>query len=285
MVWSDPQEIVGGIGFPGLMGWWAPYGVHCRAMEWSDDGIVLSARKHGESAAIVSLLTREHGRHAGLVRGGTGRKLRGVLQPGNLVAACWRARLPEHLGTYTCEPLHAYAAEILDTPLQLAALASACALAETALPEREPHRAVFDGLKVVLDALDVDWWPSIYVKWELGLLAELGFGLDLRTCAATGRMENLAYVSPKSGRAVSREAAAPYKEILLPLPGFLLGGGGAGDHSQVAEGLRLTGFFLERYVYHGPLPPARERLLARMEAAARQVPPPQPNAPHWNAMC
>ncbi len=255
-------------------------------MDWTDDGIVLSARKHGEAAAIVSLLTRSHGRHAGLVRGGAGRKLRGILQPGNLVHAHWRARLPEHLGTFTLEPVHAYAAEILDTPLQLAALSSACAVAETTLPEREPHRPVYDGLKVVLDALDVDWWPSIYVKWELGLLQELGFGLDLDRCAATGRDDNLVYVSPKSGRAVSGEAGAPYRKVLLPLPDFLLGSGGAGDTRQVADGLKLTGFFLEHHVYHGPPPPARERLMGRIAAAARTSPPQKPHTESpWHATC
>ena len=241
-------------------------------MDWTDDGIVLSARRHGENAAIVSLLTREHGRHPGLVRGGAGRKMRGTLQPGNAVHAHWRGRLAEHLGSYTCELVQAYAAEILDTPLQLAALSAACALAETALPEREPHPAVYDGLRVVLDALDVDWWPSIYVKWELGLLQELGFGLDLAACAATGTVDDLAYVSPKSGRAVSLEAGAPYKGVLLTLPAFLLGGGGAGDARDVADGLKLPGFFLERHVYHGPLPPARERLTQRIEAQARNTP-------------
>ena len=253
-------------------------------MDWTDDGIVLSARRHGESAAIVSLLTREHGRHPGLVRGGMGRKMRGVLQPGNMVQAHWRGRLAEHLGSYTCELVHAYAATILDTPLQLAALSAACALAETALPEREPHTAVYDGLRVVLDALDVEWWPSIYVKWELGLLQELGFGLDLSACAATGEVDDLVFVSPKSGRAVSRHAGAPYKGVLLNLPDFLLGGGGAGDLAQVTDGLKLTGFFLERHVYHGALPPARTRLLQKVQGAARAIPLTAPQPAHYTTI-
>ncbi len=241
-------------------------------MEWTGDGIVLSVRKHGESAAIVTLLTRRYGRHAGLVRGGGGRRMRGVLQLGNIVHACWRGRLAEHLGAYTCELVRAHAARLLDTPLQLAGLASACTLAETALPERQAHAAVYDGLLVVMEAMEVDWWPSIYVKWELGLLQELGFGLDLSSCAATGTTQGLAFVSPKSARAVSLDAGTPYKEQMLPLPHFLLSGGGAGSLGDVCDGLKLTGHFLGRHVYHGNMPPARRRLAERIWAAARAGP-------------
>ncbi|MEO5337440.1 MAG: DNA repair protein RecO [Magnetospirillum sp. WYHS-4] len=242
-------------------------------MEWSDDGIVLGARRHGESGAVVHLLTREHGRHAGLVRGGARPKLRAVLQPGTLVQARWRGRLAEHLGSYDLEPVKAYAADLLDKPMQLAGLTAACAVAETALPERESHPAVFEGLRVLLEAMGVPWWPSIYVRWEVGVLKELGFGLDLSRCAATGANDRLAYVSPKSGRAVSLSAGEPYRQLMLPLPGFLLGGGGAGDAAQVADGLRLTGFFLERHVYHGELPPARDRLADRLRNLAHAAPP------------
>ncbi|MFQ5765775.1 MAG: DNA repair protein RecO, partial [Rhodospirillales bacterium] len=169
-------------------------------MDWTDDGIVLSARKHGETSAIVTLLTRAHGRHLGLVRGGAGKRARGMLQPGNRVQARWRARLPEHLGTFTCELTEAFAAASLRDRLKLAGLSAACAMADAALPEREPHAAVFEGLLALLSVLQDEDWPSAYVKWEMGLLGELGFGLDLSACAATGTNDQLAYVSPKSGR-------------------------------------------------------------------------------------
>lgn len=240
-------------------------------MEWSDDAIVLAARPHGEGAAVVTVMTRDHGRQAGLARGGAGRRLRGVLQPGNRVVAHWRARLAEHLGTLSCEPVAAGATAVLDDPGRLAALAAACAVAEATLPEREPHPRVYEGLDVLLAALAAgDAWPSVYVKWELGLIAELGFGLDLGACAATGRNDQLAYVSPKSGRAVSLAAGEPYRDRLLPLPGFLVAEGAAGTATEVADGLRLTGFFLERHVlapYHRPLPAARRRLAQRFRAA------------------
>lgn len=241
-------------------------------MEWSDEGIVLSARKHGETSAIVNLLTREHGRHAGLVRGGSGRRARGLYQPGNRLQATWRGRLADHLGTYSCEMVDALAAPLLADPLRLAALSSLCAVAEAALPEREPHGPVFEGLGIVLAALaesDATVWQSVYVKWEIGLLQELGFALDFSQCAATGRRDNLTHVSPKTGRAVSAEAAGPYREKLLALPAFLL----AGDATQpttadILAGLKTTGYFLERHVFSGrrePKPPdARLRFADRL---------------------
>lgn len=237
-------------------------------MHWSDEGIVLSARPHGESGAILQLLTREHGRHAGLVRGGQGKRARGLLQPGNLVAAQWSGRLAEHLGSYTCEPVSAYAAQVLDDADRLAALAAAAAVSEGALPEREPHAVCFEGLRVLMEELPGDHWAEVYVHWELGLLAELGFGLDLAKCAAGGANDQLAYVSPKSGRAVSLAAGEPYRDKLLALPGFLAGRGGGGP-TEVAQGLALTGFFLERFVFaphHKPLPAARQRLADRFPA-------------------
>ena len=239
-------------------------------MEWTDQGIVLAARKHGEGSAVVSLLTRRHGRHAGLVRGGAGRRARGVLQPGNRVEATWRARLAEHLGSLTCELLHPAAAALLGDGLRLGALSAACAIVESALPEREPHPAVFEGLGVLIAALEDGTegaWATVYVKWELGLLRELGFGLDLERCAATGRNDRLAYVSPRSGRAVSLAAGEPYRNRLLPLPPFLLADGGIGDRREIADGLRLTGYFLESHVFghHGRrLPAARRRLAERL---------------------
>lgn len=240
-------------------------------MHWTESGIVLSARKHGESSVIVNLLTRAHGRHVGLVRGGTGKRLRGVLQPGNEVTATWRARLAEHLGNYTLELAAARAAPLLDDRARLAALSSACAMAQTVLPEREPHPAVYAGFRVLLDALEAEsTWPAVYVHWELGLLAELGFGLDLSRCAATGVREDLVYVSPRSGRAVSRGPGAEYADRLLVLPAFLLGnGGGAAGPSgrDIIDGLTLTGHFLELHVlspHGGRMPAARGRLLDRI---------------------
>jgi DNA repair protein RecO (recombination protein O) len=237
-------------------------------MEWTDDGIVLSTRKHGETSAILALMTRDHGRHLGLVRGGTSKRVRGVLQPGNRLHVRWRARLSEHLGTYTCEMTGAAAAGLLRDRRRLAALSAACAVAESTLPEREPHPKVFEDLARLLAGLADEAWPAAYVRWEINLLAELGFGLDLSVCAATGANDQLVYVSPKSGRAVSLAAGEPYRTTLLPLPGFLLDGGPAGGPSEIADGLRLTGYFLERNVYRlldRGLPPARARLADRLK--------------------
>ncbi len=237
-------------------------------MHWTDDGIVLSARPHGESSVVLQLLTRHRGRHAGLVRGGQGKRARGLYQPGNLVAANWSARLADHLGNYTCELVESHAARVLDAPARLAALSAAAAVSETALPEREPHAACFEGFLALLEALPGDHWAEVYVRWELSLLAELGFGLDLETCAAGGANDQLAYVSPKSGRAVSLAAGEPYRDKLFPLPGFLIGRGGGGA-AEVEQGLALTGFFLERHVFaphHRDLPAARRRLAERFPA-------------------
>jgi len=243
-------------------------------MEWTDDGIVLSARRHGESAAIVMLLTCGHGRHAGLVHGGAGRARRGMLQPGNRVSAVWRARLAEHLGTLVCEPTGSVAAALLDDPLRLAALSAACAVAEAALPEREPHPAAYDGLGALLDALSGEVWAEAYIRWELEMLRELGFGLDLAACAATGVNDGLTYVSPRTGRAVSLSAGEPYRDRLLRLPGFLLGRAGPEREAEIAAGLALTGHFLERHVFYPQnrgIPAARQRL-------ADRFPPPAPAA-------
>lgn len=240
-------------------------------MEWSDQGIVLSARPHGEGSAVATLLTREHGRHGGLVMGGRSSRQRGTLETGTLVAARWRGRLAEHLGTFTLEPVKGYSAAWLDDPLVLAALTSACALVEAALPEHEPHPALFDGLLALFGLLDTPAWAEAYVRWELGLLAELGFGLDLDRCAVTGANDYLAYVSPRTGRAVSAVAGEPYRDRLLPLPDFLAGRGGGGP-LEVERGLRLTAHFLERHLLNGPLPPARLRLRERYANAVARLP-------------
>jgi len=256
-------------------------------MDWSDEGIVLAARKHGESALIVQLLTRAHGRHAGLVRGGAGRRLRGVFEPGNQVTAHWRARLADHLGAYVCEAARSHAAALLDDPERLAALTAACAVAEAALPEREPHAAIYQGFLALLDALgrenggragELALWGEVYVRWELGLLGELGYGLDLSACAATGRNDELAYVSPRTGRAVSLSAGEPYREKLLALPDMLVGRppGTPGEAAlEIAQGLRLTGHFLARHVFaplDRDLPMARGRLVERIDTLARPDP-------------
>ena len=240
-------------------------------MDWNDDAIVLSARKHGETSAIVSLLTRTHGRHNGLVRGGVGRRARGLYQPGNKLRAHWRGRLADHLGAYTCEMAEALAANLLEDPLRLAALSAACAVTEAALPEREIHAPVFEGMEILLAALnnaDHSTWTTVYVKWEMGLLQELGFGLDLSQCAATGATENLSYISPKSGRAVSESAAEPYRDKLLVLPPFLIEIGTLGEDSEILDGLRATGYFLDRHVFSqrkDPKPPdARSRFIDRL---------------------
>ena len=217
-------------------------------MEWRDEGVIVSVRKHGETSAIAELLTAEHGRCLGLVRGGRSRSHRAMLQPGNFVEACWRARLEEHLGHFTLEPLHLKAGMVMEEPLRLAGLSTLCGLAQL-LPEREPHRRVYDAFHVVLDAIGDDaLWPALLVRWEMGLLDELGFGLDLATCAATGSKDDLAYVSPKSGRAVSRAAGEAYRERLLHLPAFLRNGDGI-TPGDVLNGFRLTGFFLARHVF------------------------------------
>jgi len=239
-------------------------------MKWEDEAIVLAARPHGESSTVVQLLTRMHGRHAGLVRGGQGARQRGTYQSGNRVTASWSGRLPEHLGTLECELDCSYAARVLDDSDRLAALSAAAAVCEGGMPERELHSACFEGLVALLDALETDHWAEVYVRWELAFLAELGFGLDLSQCAGGGENDQLVYVSPRSGRAVSLSAGAPFREKLLALPGFLVGQGEGGP-AEVAEGLALTGFFLERHLFHPhdkPLPAARQRFEQRFAMVA-----------------
>ena len=245
-------------------------------MEWSDDAVILALRRHGESSAIISLLTGARGRQSGLVRGARGRAARGFLQPGSLIRATWRARLAEHLGTIAWEPVAPVSPDVLDDAARLAALAAVCAIADAALPEREPQDAVYAGLLALLGSLADDAvWPSALVKWEAGLLQVLGYGLDLATCAATGTTGDLAYVSPRSGRAVSRAAGAPYRQRLLPLPAFLCTPGATGSRAEATGGLELTGYFLERNVFraHGRgLPPARQRLLEILRRHERAAP-------------
>ncbi|CAA7623654.1 DNA repair protein RecO [Candidatus Terasakiella magnetica] len=237
-------------------------------MEWDDDAVVLSVRRHGENSGIVTLLTRSHGRHTGLVHGVQSKANRGINQPGNQVRAAWRGRLAEQLGTLRLELTQAHAGAVMDDPVRLAALSSACALADLVLPERQPHAGSYVALVALLHALPAESWPSVYIHWELALLRDLGFGLDLTVCAATGATLDLAYVSPKSHRAVSRTAGEAWKDKLLPLPRFLVEGG-EGDAEAIRDGLALAGFFLERLVlphHRAAMPAARTRLVDRFRS-------------------
>ena len=222
-----------------------------KGMHWTDDGIVLGVRKHGEAGVILELLTAAHGRHLGLVHGGRSKRLQPVLQPGNGVQVTWRARLDEHLGGFQIEGTDLRAARFFGSPLALYGLATLTNLLRF-LPERDPHPALFETVAVLVDHLDdADIAPALFVRFELAILAELGYGLDLRQCAATGAMDDLVFVSPKSGRAVSAAAGEPYKERLLKLPGFLIGQSTANrpHRDDVAAGFALTDFFLDQHVF------------------------------------
>jgi DNA repair protein RecO (recombination protein O) len=243
-------------------------------MEWTDEGIVVGVRRHGEAGAIIDVLTVEHGRHAGLVRGGAGSRMRPILQPGNTVRVTWRARLDEHLGNYAVEGLRLRAAAYLDSPHALFALGHLCALVRL-LPERDPHPDLLSGLDGILDDLtDIERAAMRVARFELMVLAELGFGLDLDACAATGRREELVYVSPKSGRAVSREAGEPWSDKLLGLPAFLaVDADDAATRAELELAFRLTGFFLNRHVFEPrgtALPESRTQFLAIVFRDARQ---------------
>jgi DNA repair protein RecO (recombination protein O) len=218
-------------------------------MQWIDEGIVLGSKRHGEANAILEVMTRAHGRHLGLVRGGASSRQRPVLQPGNRISCTWRARLDEHLGHYVIEALDARAASFLPVPHALYGMTHLAALCRL-LPERDPHPQIHAALEHVLDRLlDPRHAGVSVVRFELQLLAELGFGLDLSTCAASGTENDLVYVSPKSGRAVSRQAGEPWKDKLLVLPAFLHEALADDPSPQdIADGFLLTGFFLDRHV-------------------------------------
>ncbi|MBC6403578.1 MAG: DNA repair protein RecO [Hyphomonadaceae bacterium] len=246
-------------------------------MNWSGEGHILSVKKHGETSAIIDVFTRDQGRHAGLVRGGAGRKMRPVLQPGNLVGVEWRGRLSEHLGYYVVEPVQTLASGLMEDQLSLAGLNAACAMARETLPEREAYPRVFEAFGVLLANMhDRNIWPALYVRWEAGLLSAMGYGLDLATCVATGDTHNLTHVSPRSGRAVSARAAAPYVDKLLKLPNFMYPDSRGNDleisQEDVLNGLRLTGYFLETRVQWGTnrtLPEARARMVEKFTASVR----------------
>jgi DNA repair protein RecO (recombination protein O) len=220
-------------------------------MEWTDDGIILGVRRHGEGSVIVELLTRAHGRHLGLVRGGTSARMRPVLQPGNTVRAVWRARLDEHLGTYALEGLTLRAATVLTSSYAVYGVTHLAALARL-LPERDPHEGIYEMLDAALGDFDDARRAAVRLaRFELAMLTELGFGLDLSACAATGATEDLVYVSPKSGSAVSRSAGEPWRDKLLRLPAFLRQDGdiaGSVTDDDLRDGFALTGMFLLRHV-------------------------------------
>jgi DNA repair protein RecO (recombination protein O) len=232
-------------------------------MQWTDDGIVLGVRLHGETSVILELFTREHGRHLGLLRGGRSRRNQAVLQPGNTVLATWTARLDEHLGNYTIEPTISRAARLMEARAGVSGITHLAALARL-MPEREAHPGLFDVLTIIADALpDASLAAPLIVRLELEVLQDLGFGLDLTECASTGQTTDLVYVSPKTGRAVSREAGEPWKDRLFALPAFLSGEGPM-DRDAVLAGFRLTGHFLSRHVFEPrglTMPDAREAFL------------------------
>ncbi|HTR11957.1 MAG TPA: DNA repair protein RecO [Roseiarcus sp.] len=241
-------------------------------MEWRDEGLVLGVRRHGEQSVILEAMTRGHGRHLGLVRGGRSARLSAALQPGNTLGLVWRARLDEHLGAFAIEPMALRAGRLIGSALALAGVNYIGALARL-LPERDPHEQVYEALTLIAESLDdAALAPPLVARFEAQILAECGFRLDLSRCAATGAREGLVFVSPKSGRAVSAEAGAPWRERLLPLPPFLREGAGLDirpSAAEVADGFRMTGHFLARDLFAGrgaPLAEARRGFLA---AAAR----------------
>lgn len=234
-------------------------------MEWRDHGILLSIRRHGESAAILDVFTPAHGRHAGVVRGGASRKVAPILQPGAQLDVTWRARLEDHIGTYQVEPLRSRAAAALGGRMALAGLNAVTALLGFCLPERAPYPGLYQRSEQLLDLLGQDTvWPLAYLGWEKALLEEMGFGLDLSECAVTGARDGLVFVSPKTGRAVTRDGAGAWADRMLPLPACLRGDGPTPDE-EILAALRTTGYFLESHLAvslgNKPLPEARGRLL------------------------
>lgn len=240
-------------------------------MEWRDQGILLSARKHGETSSIIEMFTPTQGRHAGVVRGGTSRKIAPILQPGAQLDVTWRARLEDHLGSFAVEPVRSRAAVAMGDRLALAGLNTVTALLSFCLPEREAHLGLYHRTEALLDLLgQTDVWPLAYLQWEMGLLEEMGYALDLTACAVTGVTEGLRYVSPKSGRAVSEKGAGEWAAKMLPLPDVMRGIG-AGSNDEIKQAFVTTGYFLERHLAQDlggkPLPEARARFV---EAFGRQ---------------
>lgn len=242
-------------------------------MEFHEEAFVLSARAHGDTGVVADLLTETHGRHAAYVAGGASRRMKPFLQPGARVIVDYRARTSDHLGSARLEPVGEGPSALFDDPLALTGLAAAAAVAQGALPEREPHPGAFLAFEALMAAFQIPAvWPAIFVRFEAGLLDDLGFGLDLSSCAVTGTMDDLIWVSPRTGRAVSREAGRPYADKLLTLPPFMLGAQAGLTDGDVGAGLDLTGHFLEQFVFHPqnrPLPPARVWMLDRLAEAGR----------------
>lgn len=233
-------------------------------MEWRDEGLLVAVRRHGEAAAIIEVFTAAHGRHAGVVPGGASRRMAPVLQPGAQLDVAWRARLDEHIGSYAAEPLRSRAGLMADR-LGLAGLNAVCAMIHAFLPERDPHPGLYAATQALLARMEAGQdWPAHYLRWEVLLLEELGFGLDLGACAVTGAREDLAFVSPKTGRAVSRAGAGDWAARLFPLPACLLGQGPA-SAEELGQGLAITGHFLMRELgahrRTPSLPEARGRLI------------------------
>jgi len=242
-------------------------------MQWQDEGIVLGIKRHGENNAIAEIMTRAHGRHLGLVRGGRSRRMQPVLQPGNDVAVLWRARLDQHLGTYQVEPLTLRAGQLMETATAVYGVQAMGALLRL-LPERDPHPHLFEALGIILEHLHRPADAGeLFVRFEIAVLEDLGFGMDLTCCAATGTRDDLRFVSPKTGRAVSAEAGAPWQDKLLALPPFLTEGSrAAADEAGLTDAFRLTGHFLQRHVYEPrgiDMPDARAGFIqAALKAAA-----------------
>lgn len=239
-------------------------------ISWQDTGIVLCVRPHGENGGIATLLTQGHGRAAGYVHGATSARVRGALEAGNIVSARWQAKSHDQLGTYALELEESATAHVMDDPVKLTALQSACALADRTLPEHEAHPGVYEGMRALLASFRTEVWAAAYIYWEIGLLRELGFGLDLTRCVVTGVTDNLVYVSPKSGCAVSESAGKEYKDRLLRLPPFLRGQGTMED-ADILNGLKLTGHFLLHRVFsqaNSNLPEPRLRLEEKYEKRA-----------------
>ena len=219
-------------------------------MQWQDEAIIIGVKRHGETSVIAEVMTQARGRHLWLVRSGRSRTMQPVLQPGNRVEAVWRARLDEHLGEFKLEPLRLRAARLMERATSVYGVQAMGALLRL-LPEREPHPHLYEALDVILETMDDPADAGeLFIRFELAILNDLGYGLDLAECAATGTRQNLQYVSPKSGRAVCREAGAPYADRLLAMPAFLCEGAKlAADPASMAAAFRLTGFFLHRHVY------------------------------------
>lgn len=232
---------------------------------WREDGTLLSVRRHGETSAIIEVFTEGHGRHVGVVRGGASRKVAPVLQPGAQLDVAWSARLDEHIGSFAVEPVKSRAAAVMGDRLALSGLNAMTSLLTFVLPEREPHQLLYRRSLALFDLLGTnEAWPAAYLRWELMLLEEMGFGLDLGRCAVTGARDDLIHVSPKTGRAVSAKGAGDWADRLLPLPPILMGQG-SGSTSEILEGLRTTGHFLARWLAPAlgdrPLPEARQRFV------------------------